>query len=166
MPTPRKDFSTHALHGTKPSADRTPDVSSVPAGRPGIPKDISELGLRRPFKNLCALLQERRTLTNGDVELIRLFCIIQARHIRNARLLNAEGELVTYYRLDSNGQSVPQVKVNLRLKVCSDAERQMAAILNQLGMTPTAKDRAKPVFGAVSDTPQPGTVGYFLLHQG
>jgi hypothetical protein len=30
------------------------------------------------------------------------------------------------------------------MKIVADTERQMAAILNQLGLTPTAKDRAKP----------------------
>jgi len=54
------------------------------------------------------------------------------------------------------------VKTNLRLKVVTDAERQMAAILNQLGLTPTAKDRAKPtnnhrgslevIRGSIADT--------------
>jgi len=142
---PRKSDAEHNLNGRLGKQhDRAADVSSVPAGRPRIPADVNALGLRRQFKSLCRLLQERRVLTNGDVELVRIFCIIQDRHIRNASLLKEEGELVTYFRLDSHGQSVPQVKVNLRLKVCSDAERQMAAILNQLGLTPVAKDRAKP----------------------
>ena len=145
MPMPRKSDAEHDLHGRLGKQhDRVADVSPVPAGRPKVPRDINALGLRPQFKSLCRILQERRTLTNGDVELVRLFCIIQDRHIRNAALLRDEGELCTYFRLDSNGQSVPQVKVNLRLKVCSDAERQMANILNQLGLTPTAKDRAKP----------------------
>jgi P27 family predicted phage terminase small subunit len=145
MPMPRKSDAERALTGRLGKEhDRAADVSSVPAGRPRIPSDIQSLGLRGPFKKLCRLLSERRVLTSGDVELIRLFVIIQARHIRNAALLQTEGELMTYIRLDSNGQPHPQVKVNLRLKVCSDAERQMAAILNQLGMTPVAKDRAKP----------------------
>jgi P27 family predicted phage terminase small subunit len=143
MPTPRKSAELHQLQGTVTQA-KDPDVSRIPAGRPKVPRDINELGLRAEFKSLCRILQERRALTNGDRELIRLFCIIQDRHIRNAALLRTEGELCTYYRLDSNGVSVPQVKTNLRLKVCVEAERQLAAILNQLGMTPTSKDRAKP----------------------
>ena len=65
---------------------------------------------------------------------------------------------MTYIRLDSNGQPHPQVKVNLRLKVCSDAERQMAGILNQLGLTPTAKDRAKPTRGYAEEEIVPGSI--------
>jgi hypothetical protein len=50
---------------------------------------------------------------------------------------------VTYVRLDSNGVAHEQVKPNVRLKIVVEAEKQMAAILTQLGLTPTAKDRAK-----------------------
>jgi P27 family predicted phage terminase small subunit len=134
MSAPRKSDALHKIHGTDKSIhDRAADSSQVPAGRPHIPRDIGP-GLKRIFKNLCKLLQERRTLTNGDAELIRLYCFQYERHEKNVALLREEGELVTYFRLDSNGQSVPQVKINVRLKVCTDAERQMAAILSQLGL--------------------------------
>jgi P27 family predicted phage terminase small subunit len=95
---------------------------------------------------------ERRTLTAGDAELIRLYCFQWERHSKNAALLREEGELCTYVRLDSNGQPHDQVKVNLRMKVVTDAERQMASILNQLGLTPVSKDRAKPT-GKAKDEP-------------
>jgi P27 family predicted phage terminase small subunit len=157
MPQPRKSDELHALHGSTPH-NRASDMSSVPAGRPKIPKDINKLGLRKPFKAMCRQLQERRVLTNGDVNLIRLFCIIEDRHVRNTALITEEGELCTYIRLDSNGQPHPQVKTNLRLKVVTDAERQMAAILNQLGLTPTAKDRAKPTTDAPTHKVVPGSV--------
>lgn len=98
-------------------------------------------------------------LTAGDAELIRLYCFQYDRHVRNAALLRTEGEIVTYFRLDSNGQSVPQVRTNLRLKIVADTERQMAAILNQLGLTPTAKDRAKPTSGTPEDEIIPGSLG-------
>jgi P27 family predicted phage terminase small subunit len=160
MPANRKPIALHELHGTK-AHDRAADTSHVPAGRPRFPKDLDS-SLRPVFKRLCALLQERRTLTSADGELIRLYCFQYERHTKNAALLRAEGDLCTYFRLDSNGQSVPQVKTNLRLKVVTDAERQMAAILNQLGLTPTAKDRAKPtnnqrgslevIKGSIADT--------------
>jgi P27 family predicted phage terminase small subunit len=157
MPMPRKANLLHNLHGSTPH-DRAADVSGVPGGRPKIPNDISALGLRKPFKAMCRLLQERRVLTNGDVELIRVFCIVQDRHIRNSALLREEGELVTYVRLDSNGQPHPQVKKNLRHDICVTAERQITAIVNQLGLTPTAKDRAKVVSAASTREVVPGSV--------
>ena len=157
MPMPRKSNVLHNLHGSTPH-DRAADVSGVPGGRPKIPADINALGLRKPFKAMCRLLQERRVLTSGDVELIRVFCVVQDRHVRNVALLREEGELVTYYRLDSNGQSVPQVKKNLRHDICVTAERQITAIVNQLGLTPTAKDRAKPTTDAPTHKVVPGSV--------
>jgi P27 family predicted phage terminase small subunit len=145
MPAHRKSGLLHHVQGTaKTIHDRAADVSGVPAGRPPIPKDITALGLRKQFKDMVRLLEERQTATKGDRELVRLYVILQDRHVRNMALLREEGELVTYYRLDSHGQSVPQVKTNLRLKICVEAERQMTTILSSLGLTPTAKDRAKP----------------------
>lgn len=128
-------------------------------------KDL-DASLRPIFKRLVKLLQERRVLTAGDAELIRLYCFLYDRHVRNAALLRQEGELCTYIRLDSNGTPHPQVKTNLRLKVSADCERQMASILNQLGLTPTAKDRAKPAKGDHEPESIAGTVGWMILHGG
>ena len=167
MSAHRKPKALHELHGSKPH-DRASDTSHVPAGRPRIPKDVGP-GLKKIFKHLCSILQERRVLTAGDEELIRLYVFAYDRHVRNATALRTEGEIVTYMRLDSNGRAVPQVRTNLRLKIVADTERQMAAILNQLGLTPTAKDRAKPTTGAQKDEVIPGSLldfqqrGEFLL---
>ena len=167
MPAHRKPKALHDLHSTTPH-DRAADASHVPAGRPRIPKDVGP-GLKKIFKRLCSILQERRALTAGDEELIRLYCFQYDRHTRNASLLREEGEVVTYFRLDSNGKAVPQVRTNVRLKIVADTERQMAAILNQLGLTPTAKDRAKPTTGAQKEEIIPGSLadlqsrGEFLL---
>jgi P27 family predicted phage terminase small subunit len=141
MPAYRKAATVHELHGTKPH-DRAADTSHVPAGRPRFPKDLDS-SLRPVFKRLCALLQERRTLTSADGELIRLYCFAYDRHTRQVALLRSEGEICSYTMLDSNGQPFTRVKENVRMKVVTQCERQMAAILNQLGLTPTAKDRAK-----------------------
>jgi P27 family predicted phage terminase small subunit len=161
MPAPRKDQALHDLHSTKPNG-RAADVSHVPSGRPRFPKDL-DASLRPIFKRLCSLSQERRTLTRADAELLRLYCFQYERHEKNVALLRQEGELCEYTRLDSHGQPHQQVKVNLRLKVVSDAERQMAAILNQLGLTPTAKDRAKPT-SSNEDKIVPGSIADLMPH--
>lgn len=161
---PRKSDALHDLQSTRPH-DRVADVSHVAAGRPKFPKDL-DASLRPIFKRLVKLLQERRVLTAGDAELIRLYCFLYDRHTRNASDLRKEGELTTYVVLDSNGVAHPQVKVNKRLKICSDTERQMASILNQLGMTPTAKDRAKPAKGDHAPEAVPGTVAWMILNGG
>src|SRR5262249_42344110 len=114
MPQPRKSQALHELHNTRPH-DRATDISPVPACPPRFPKDLDK-SLKPIFKRLCSLLLERRTLTAGDAELIRLYCFQWERHSKNAALLCEEGELCTYVRLDSNGHPHDQVKVNLRLK--------------------------------------------------
>jgi P27 family predicted phage terminase small subunit len=161
MPANRKAGGLHALHGTVPNG-RAADVSHVPSGRPRFPKDL-DATLKPIFKRLCSLLAERRVLTAGDAELIRIYVHQFDRHLRNVALLRQEGELCEYTRLDSHGKPHQQVKLNLRLKVVSDAERQMAAILNQLGLTPTAKDRAKPT-SSNEDKIVPGSIADLMPH--
>src|ERR1700731_4564405 len=139
MGRPAKSEFEHFVHGTKSQAKTHATESHVPAGRPRIPSDLGK-GLRRIFKDLCKLLSERRGLSKGDVELVRVYCFVYERHKRQVELLQQEGEIVTYFRLDSNGQSVPQVKENLRVKIVSGCEKQMVTILSQLGLTPTSKD--------------------------
>jgi P27 family predicted phage terminase small subunit len=156
MPTPRKTQAEHALHGTE-AHDRTSDVSHVPAGRPKFPRDLDS-SLRPIFKRLCKLLSDRRVLTAGDAELVRLYCFQFDRHSRNVALLRSEQEITTYTRLDNNGCAHQMVKPNYRLKVVTDAERMMAGILAQLGLTQTTKDRAKPVKGAPTNEIVPGSI--------
>jgi P27 family predicted phage terminase small subunit len=142
MPAPRKSAELHALQGTKPNG-RAADVSHCLPGKPKVPNDL-DAALKPTFKRLCALLAERRVLTAGDAEMIRLYCFQLDRHKRNVAMLRQEGEICTYTRLDSNGQPHDVVKANARMKIVADTERQMAAILSALGLTPAAKDRAKP----------------------
>ncbi len=144
MARPALTNEEHSIRGTKPQSKPATE-SHVRAGRPKMPKDIKgSPELRKIFKSLVNLLAERRALSKGDAELISLYCYAKDRHLRNAQLLREEGDLVEYYRLDSNGQSVPQVKENLRLKICVTAEKEMTSILSQLGLSPTAKDKARP----------------------
>lgn len=142
------------------SASKAATDSHVPSGRPKFPRDLDP-SLKRIFKQMCSLLAERRALSRGDVELIRIYCFAYDRHRRNVVLLRSEGEITTYFRLDSNGKSVPQVTTNLRLKICVEAEKQMTAVLTALGMTPTAKDRARPTAPEAppADEVIPGSMG-------
>jgi len=159
---PRKSEHQHYIEDTKSQAKPATE-SHVVGGRPKIPKDL-DCGLRRLFKDLCRLLAERRSLSSGDVELVRLYCFVYDRHKRNVALLRQEGEVVTYFRLDSNGESRPQVKENIRIKLVAGCEKQMVTILSQLGMTPTAKDRARPVKKQDQGELIPGTIGWMKAH--
>lgn len=162
MGRPAKSAHEHFVNGTPVTTAKPATESHVTGGRPKFPRDLDP-SLKRIFKQMCKLLAERRALSRGDVELIRLYCFCFDRHRRNVAELRTEGEIVTYYRLDSNGKSVPQVTTNLRLKVCTEAEKQMVSILAALGMTPTSKDRARPT---APDAPKedeliPGTMDWY-----
>jgi P27 family predicted phage terminase small subunit len=156
MAAPRKSEALHDLHSTTPH-DRAADFSHVKAGRPKFPKDLTP-AMRPTFKRIVRLLEERRTVTEGDVELIRLYCILYDRQQRNESAMREEGEVMTYFRLDSNGQSVPQVKRNIRWEVCTNAERQMESIIAKLGLTPTTKDRVKPTAVNLGEEVIPGSL--------
>jgi P27 family predicted phage terminase small subunit len=162
---PAKSAHQHFVEGT-PSTAKPATESHVVAGRPRFPADLDP-SLKRIFKNLCKLLSERRALTHGDVELIRIFCFQKDRHCRNVAELRKEGEIVTYFRLDANGRSVPQVTTNLRLKICTEAEKQMVSVLSALGLTPTAKDRARPTAPEAPSKDEliPGSMGWLMAEQ-
>lgn len=164
MPQPRKSQAQHDLQGTTPH-DRSADQSHVAAGRPKFPRDL-DAALRPVFKRITKLLEGRRVLTAGDAELIRLYVFLYDRHTRNASALRNEGEICTYTVLDNNGIAHEQVKTNKRLKICTDCERQMASILNQLGMTPVSKDRAKPTGQVANPSAEPGTAAWMILNGG
>jgi phage terminase small subunit len=117
-PMPRKEIEQHKLEGTKPHY--IDPASDVPAGRPKFPKNFTP-EMKQTFKKICRLLEKRKTVTPGDAELIRIFCIALARQNRALAHINAEGEITTYIRLDNNGQPHDVVKENLWLKVCTDA---------------------------------------------
>lgn len=140
MPTPRKDLSTHLLNGTTPKYVE-PD-SDVAPGRPSYPKNIST-DAKRVYKRLCRLLERRKTLTEGDAELLRLYAILFDRHARAVSHVEVEGEVCAYVRLDSNSAAHDIFKENLWLKTAKDCERQMVAILDRCGLTPAARGKVK-----------------------
>src|ERR1700678_2993666 len=134
MPTPLKSPMEHFVQGTHAKPASTVE-SLIAGGRPKFPKGLP-VGSRRVFKMLCALLEERRALTKADAEPLRLYCILHDRHTRAVTALQNEGEVKAYTRLDSNGKAHEQFKTNLWLQVAVNAEKQMVAILMQLGLTP------------------------------
>jgi P27 family predicted phage terminase small subunit len=124
-------------------------ASYVAPGRPRYPRDISAAG-RKVFKRLCKLLEERRTLTDADGDLIRLYCIAHARHARAIEHLEAQGEIVTR-TVVKDGEAYEVEKTNLWLGVATKAEAQMLSILDRLGLTPGSRDKVKVTKGCSDD---------------
>lgn len=150
MPTPRKTDAEHFLQSTRSQA-KEPDGPALAPGRPKFPKNLPH-DARVVFKRIVALLEKRRHITEGDVELIRLYALLYIRHAKALAKLEDEGEVRIYTRLDSNGQPHDQEKPNLWLKIAETAEKNMVACLDRLGLTPhnrakvklTGNDKNKP----------------------
>jgi P27 family predicted phage terminase small subunit len=140
MSRPLKDPALHELQGTKSRAGEGASEAVAAPGRPKFPKGLPS-AVRVVFKRVVALLEKRKHITEGDVELIRLYALLYVRHAKALQKLDAEGEIRTYVRLDSNGAAHDQEKPNLWLKVTETAEKNMVACLDRLGLT--AMNRAK-----------------------
>jgi P27 family predicted phage terminase small subunit len=170
MPQPRKHDKLHDLQGTRPH-DRNPEMtpSTLVAGRPSIPKSLKAGSeARRIYKLLCRQLLERRALTEADRYLLELAATIWARRSRAQEKLLAEGEVVIYTRLNSNGEAVEVEKPNLHLKVAQDSERQLVSILDRLGLSPLAGSKIKQTRAASNEKAEPeeGTVNWIIAqHQ-
>ena len=152
MPTPKKSLELHTLAGTK-SQVKMLEPDALPPGRPKFPSNISKEA-KAVFKRLCALLESRRSLTEGDGELLRLYAVIFDRHSRALAKVAEQGEIRTYTRLDSNGQPHEFEKQNLWLKICETSEKNLVAILDRLGLTPHNRAKIKPTAQPQPDKPR------------
>lgn len=155
----KKSDDLHWLQGTKPSGAKVEGAPVAP-GRPAYPKGISQAA-KRVFKRLCGLLEERRHLSEGDGELLRIYALLYTRHEKALAKLEAEGEIRVYVRLDSNGQPHDQEKPNLWLKVAETCERNMTACLDRLGLTLVARAKVKPTGTAEAEVPVSFEEQYF-----
>src|SRR6266446_5524779 len=139
-PTPRKTDAMHFLQSTKSQA--APEYIVEP-GRPKFPKGLST-SARKTFKRICALLEQRRVLTEGDAEMLRLYAVAFDRHAKAMDMIATEGEIKVYYRLNNRGESVPSERPNLWLRVAQDSEKFMVSVLDRLGLSPLNKSKVKP----------------------
>jgi len=133
----------HLLHGSKPQ-NVLPGALDIPPGKPRRPKALSKEA-KRIHRELGSQLEERRALTRGDSELLRLYCSLHDRQRHAQAKIDDQGEVCVYTRLDSNGEAHEMEKENIWLGVAERAEKQMLAILVQLGLTPAARMRVRPL---------------------
>ncbi|HKW34436.1 MAG TPA: P27 family phage terminase small subunit [Candidatus Acidoferrum sp.] len=162
MPAARKSDALHEVGGTTPH-DRTPTDSHLVSGRPRCPKHLSPAA-RKTFKLFCRQLEARRALTEGDGFLLQLAAELWDRRARAQAKLLEEGEIKLYTRLDANSVAHQIEKTNMSLKVATDAERQLVAILDRLGLSPIAGPKIRKTVANNEPTYAPGTIGYDLLH--
>jgi P27 family predicted phage terminase small subunit len=147
VPRERKPLDEHKLQGTKPQYV-DPSVDVMPS-RPRYPADLTP-AQKKVFKRMARLIERRRSLTEGDGDLIRLFAITYVRHEKAKAKVEEEGEIKVYFRLDNHGEQVPCEKRNLWLKIVQDCEKQMIGLHDRLGTTPLNRNKVKQV-----DPPKP-----------
>jgi P27 family predicted phage terminase small subunit len=140
MPRDRISLEDHKLQGTKPQWT-LPD-SDVVASRPSFPKNISQTA-KKKFKQLVSMLEQRRTVTAGDQEILRLYVVQFDRHERALGRLLTEGDIVDSEVVSKTGEVYTVQKVNPSLKIAEVCETKMANILTQLGLTPRTRTQVK-----------------------
>ena len=157
MPAPRKSNHLHALHGSKPH-DRKSDAPSLfHGGRPKFPAHLSKAA-RTEMKRVIRILEERGTATEGDFALLALYGEVFARWIAAKAQMGAD-LMVTTTLLDSNGVARTVTRVNPLLKIVQASETKIHALVKELGLTPTMRDKVKPTAGGnAKDEVIPGSM--------
>lgn len=165
MPAHRKPHALHDLQGTTSKA-LLDKPSLYKAGRPRIPAHLSPVA-RAEFKRIAKLLEERSTATPGDMATIAVLAEVYARWVQ-AKDAIGDALMIQTTIKDTNGEPVVVERLNPLLKVVSDCERQIRSLTKELGLTPSSRDRVRPAIDgdSKSDEPEPGTVGWTLLHGG
>ena len=138
----RKSEFEHALAGTQARITAAGE-SHVAGALPKPPKFLSP-DARKKFKSLVRQLAARRAVTQGDGDLIAIYCTQDERWQQALVKIRDEGAVRIYQRLGSDGLSVDVEKENLHIKLAQNCERQMVAILKQLGLTPKDRETVKP----------------------
>jgi P27 family predicted phage terminase small subunit len=137
---PRKSISQHKLENTRPQFV-LPD-SDVPAGRPKLPKGLSGEA-KKTFKRLAKMLAQRRTLTAGDQEILRLYATAFDRHARAVEHLADEGEIEICQRATKSGELYDVKEENPWLSIAQNSEKYMRGLLSDLGLNPIQRSRVK-----------------------
>ena len=146
---PRKSTFAHELEGTTSQAV-LPD-SDIPAGRPKCPKGISGEA-KKTFLRLTKMLAQRRTLTAGDAELLRLYAYTYDRHARALEHLASEGEVIMEERQTKNGEHTYLVqKESLWLSIATQADKFLRGCLADLGLNPINRAKVKTTEKPKSD---------------
>jgi P27 family predicted phage terminase small subunit len=140
----------HKIKGTRPTRAANFD-EDLKAGAPKLPKGFDPES-KVVFKRLVNQLEERRTCTPGDVEILMLYAELHSGRKRALQKCGGE-EVVVDTRLDSNGASHEVLRKNPWLVIAQESEKQMHSILRDLGLTPSARKQVKPL-GKPKDEPQ------------
>lgn len=146
MARPAISFAEHELKGTtRRAADET-----VPASRPKLPRGFSP-EQRKLFRRLCVFLSRRRHLTEGDAEVLRIYCDLWEHQRQAQEEIKERGLFCDETRTDSNGAAYTVRRTNLAYDVHKATTSQMVGILARLGLDPKSRASVKQTATAVRE---------------
>ena len=140
MSRPAESEDYHRVVGTRATranVEPSPHIS----GRPTRPSHFSEIG-RKEWNRIIRILGERGTLTKGDGPVIELYVATYCDWRAFNEEVEAQGRVVDSTWKDETGTHTSRVP-NPILKNVAQTANQLRALLIQLGVTPTARERAK-----------------------
>ena len=140
MPS-RKPDDLHELEGTSSRAEA--EHLDTPSGSPRCPKDLDKQE-KKVFRQTCRELEKRKHITSGDVEIIRILAIARMRSERAMVHVRLDSEVIMEERGDSHGKPHLKKVRNPWLDIAEDAEREIRACLDRLGLTPMNRPRVRP----------------------
>jgi P27 family predicted phage terminase small subunit len=142
MARPAKTPAQHILHGTVSQAKVGVGESTYTGGRPHFPSHMSKVA-RTEAKRLVRLLEDRRTVTPGDVALVTLYAEVYTRWVATKAEVGDDRMVETKMK-NSNGEFVTVKRLNPLLKVLQMDESKLLALTRELGLTPAMRDKVKP----------------------
>lgn len=156
MARPAKSLEEHRLHGTVPQTKAATE-SYVKSGRPKFPKGITP-EQKNTFKRIVGLLSQRRTVTSGDAELIYQYSVLADLWQQAMEEIRTGGIICSYKRTDNHGKTFTVRKKNEACGVADSCQRQMFAILKELGLSPRSRDFVKPTSANPGEQIIPGSM--------
>jgi P27 family predicted phage terminase small subunit len=136
MPRPRLATELKLLKGTfRPSRERQ-RASGPPLGIPKPSRALSD-AVRAEYDRLVALLEPRGVLTEGDGLVLELGAHALADFWRLDGILLAEGQ--TYSSAGTKGAVMTRPRPEVAAR--TDAWRRAVAVLEAVGLTPTARSK-------------------------
>lgn len=142
MSRPAESEEYHRLVGTRPTRAAAEQPSVHTGGRPTRPNYLSPVG-RKEWNRLLKILTERGTLTKGDGPVIELYVQTYCDWRACNEEVESKGRFVTSEYKDETGEHSSRVP-NPALKIAAQLANQLRALQIQLGVTPTAREKAKP----------------------
>jgi P27 family predicted phage terminase small subunit len=157
MSYPKKSEALHKLHGTTPTAPAKVTESYVQSGRPKFPKNATP-AQRQTMKRICRLLEERRTITPADCEIIFQYACLMDLWEQAMVEIRRDGVIASYTRTDNHGQQFITRKKNEAVPVADSCSKQMLSILKELGLSPKSRDAVKPTSANSGTAVIPGSM--------